>query len=314
LKTHLPKPRFGLIGTGAWARTVHAPAASSSRDIVFTSILGRREETTRSLAAEHHVQPFQRLEEFLETVDIVGIAVPPEDQPRFALAAAEAGKHVLLEKPVAVDLVAAETISAALASRGLASIVFFPQLLLPQVRKWIDQAIATGDWLAASLERFSQVLTDTASPFHGSAWRIGAGALWDGAPHAVALLLAVLEELVDICAVRGRGDLVSLTLVSSTGAIATVTLTRDAVTPLLGRTVLYGRGGPNVLPPQGDWNADSIVAYRSALRSLATAAKGELGEAIRCDAGFGARVTAVLAAATASLEERRFVRIGPHRI
>ena len=239
--------------------------------------------------------------------------MPPEDQPRFALAAAEAGKHVLLEKPIAVDPVAAEAISAALASRGLASIVFFPQLLLPETRSWIDQAVAAGGWLAANLERFSQVLTDTANPFHGSAWRVGAGALWDGAPHAVALLLAVLGEFVDVCAVRGRGDLVSLTLVSDAGAIATVTLARDAVRPIPGRTVLYGRGGKKELPPSGDWNADAIEAYRIALRALSAAAAGKPGQAMPCDASFGARVTAVLAAAALSLEERRFVRVGPRR-
>jgi len=226
------------------------------------------------------------------------------------LAAAEAGKHVLLEKPIALDLATAERISAALSSRGLASVTFFPQLLLPEVRTWIDQAIVSGDWFAASLERFSQALTDTGSPCNGGSWRIEAGALWDTAPHAAALLLAVFGEFAEVGAVRGQGDLVSLTLVTSAGAVATVTLTRDAAATLPGRTVLYGSSGTKMLPFSGDWNTDAIKAYQIALIALAAAATGKPGPAIECDAAFGVKVTAVLAAAATSLEERRFVRVG----
>ncbi len=99
----------------------------------------------------------------------------------------------------------AETISAAFRSRGLASVVFFPQILLPEIRRWIEEAIATGGWFAARLERFAQVLTDPDSPFHGSSWRVGAGALWIQ-PHAVALLIAVLGEIVDVFAVKKGGE------------------------------------------------------------------------------------------------------------
>jgi predicted dehydrogenase len=309
LKSGREKPRFGLIGTGTWASLVHAPAAGSSQDVVFTSVFGRREDATRSLAAAHRVQAFGNLDEFLDTVDIVGIAVPPESQPRFALAAAEAGKHVLLEKPVAVDPVIAETISAAFRSRGLASVVFFPQILLPEIRRWIEEAIATGGWFAARLERFAQVLTDPDCPFHGSSWRVGAGALWDTAPHAVALLIAVLGEIVDVFAVKGRGDLVSITLGSADGAVASVMLARDMVAPLSGATVLYGSAGAKALPSHTDWRTDSLEAYRIALRGLAAAAAGRPGQLAWCDASFGTEVTAVIAAAAQSLKEHRLIQV-----
>jgi hypothetical protein len=133
--------------------------------------------------------------------------------------------------------------------------------------------------------------------------------LWDSAPHAVALLLAVFGEFVEVSTSKGRGDFVSLTLVSAKGAIATQMLMRDASAPLAGRTVFYGPKGEKALPSRGDWNADSIEAYRIALRALAAAANGRPGQALPCDASFGVKVTVVLAAAVASLEEKRVVRI-----
>lgn len=306
-----PKPRFGVIGTGAWARAVHMPAAAASNDVVFTSILGRNAEARNVAAATHQVEAHQDLGAFLKTVDIVGIAVPPEHQPEFALAAAKAGKHLLLEKPLALDVATARAIEETLTARRLASVVFFPQLLVPETRRWIDEARAKGGWFAASLERFSQALTDIGTAFHGSDWRPGAGALWDTAPHAVALLLSVLGDFVEVAAVRGQGDLVSLTLVSKVGAVATLTLTRDAMTQLPGKTMLFGCNGAKELPPTDDWNMAAIGAYQIALHSLSTAATGKPGQRLQCDARFGARVTAVLAAAAASLHERRIVRIGP---
>ncbi|HTV71461.1 MAG TPA: Gfo/Idh/MocA family oxidoreductase [Rhizobiaceae bacterium] len=306
----LPKPRFGVIGTGAWARAVHMPAAAASSDVIFTSVFGRNAEALKIAASTHHIEAYQDLDAFLQSVEIVGIALPPELQPEFALAAAKARKHLLLEKPLALDLPTARKIEETLVANGLASVVFFPQLLSQDVGQWVAQTKATGGWFAASLERFSQALTDARNPFHASDWRLDAGALWDTAPHAVALLLAVFGEFAEVIAVRGQGDLVSLTLVTGAGAIATLTLARDAMTPLPGKTMLFGSSGMKELPPTGNWNSLSIEAYQTALCSLSAAANGTLQKSLLYDARFAVQVTAVLAAAEASLKER-IVRIGP---
>src|SRR5882757_5264925 len=133
------RPRFGLIGTGIWARTLHAPAAARSEAVHFSSVLGRDETTADALAAAHGAKPYADLATFLDSVDIVGIALPPDVQPDFALAAIAAGKHVLLEKPVATDPAAADEIAVELESRGLVSVAFFTQLLMPRVRSWSDE-------------------------------------------------------------------------------------------------------------------------------------------------------------------------------
>ena len=50
--TSLPL-RFGLVGTGYWARTAHAPALASAEGIEFTAVWGRDQQAAAGLAAAH---------------------------------------------------------------------------------------------------------------------------------------------------------------------------------------------------------------------------------------------------------------------
>ena len=46
-------PRFGLVGTGHWARITHAPALASTEGIDFAAVWGRTPDAAAALAAEH---------------------------------------------------------------------------------------------------------------------------------------------------------------------------------------------------------------------------------------------------------------------
>jgi predicted dehydrogenase len=293
------KPRLGLIGTGIWARDTHAAAAATSDSVRFTAVLGRDQAATLALAEPYGVAAHADLATFLEEVDIVGIALPPAVQPEFAMAAIAAGKHLLLEKPIAIDSGAADRIAEACDERGLASLVFFTQLLIPRVRTWIDDALEIGGWIGGRIDSFSSVLVDPANPYHRTAWRRQAGALWDVGPHAVALLVSILGQVKEVSATAGPGDLRVLTLTHEGGAVATVSLAMDVPAPSPGETAIFGRAGKLVLPPSADWGAESRDAYRNALASLASAAQGQAGS--HPDAHFAAHITAVLVAAQLSI-------------
>jgi predicted dehydrogenase len=58
-------------------------------------------------------------------VEAVAFAVPPEVQAELALVAAKVGKHLLLEKPVAMTVAAVHALRDAATSAGVASVVFF---------------------------------------------------------------------------------------------------------------------------------------------------------------------------------------------
>jgi len=305
------KPRFGLIGTGVWPRLVQAPAAAASQAVTFTSVFNRDAAKAEAFGTLFGVRGHCDLDTFLDSIDIVGITVPPAVQPHFALRAAQAGKPVVLEKPLAIDPVDADAIVTEFNDRGLAAIVFFTRLLMPTARSWIDAAQAQGGWLAGRVDSISGLLNDPSNAFHGTAatWRESAGALWDSGPHAVSTLLTILGDVAEVSAVRGQGDLKLLTLAHKTGAVSSIALAMDAPVNLPGETALFGAVGKSVMPPSTDWFGDATEAYGVALEILADGLTGRTRSGFP-DVRLGAAVTKILAAAERSLASGRRIDLG----
>jgi predicted dehydrogenase len=301
--------RFGLIGTGIWVRDVHAPAAAASDAVRFTSIYGRNPATTNAIATANGVTPHSDLAAFLDTVDVVGFALPPDAQPELALKAIAAGKHLLLEKPVALDSASARAIADGLDAKGLKSLVFFTNLLNPRYLSWIDDVRAVGGWTGGRIDSFSGVMVDPTNPFHSTLrWRAAAGALWDTAPHAVALLTQVFGRVVEVYAAAGKGDLKAATLTHRDGALTTLNLAMDMPPTVPGETVIYGPAGKRAVPAAVlDWTSTSREAYANALRALIASIDGEA--TTHPDARFGAYVTDVLAAIERSLATKQAVSV-----
>src|SRR5262245_42741488 len=74
--------RFGLVGTGYWARITHAPALASGEGIEFAAVWGRDPGAARALAAEHGAAAYADFDELLAEVDGVAFAVPPRSEAR----------------------------------------------------------------------------------------------------------------------------------------------------------------------------------------------------------------------------------------
>jgi len=304
------RPRFGLIGTGVWVRDVQAPAAAASDTVRFTSIFGRNREAAETLAGEHGVTAETDLDRFLDGVDIVGIALPPSAQPEFAMQAIAAGKHLLLEKPVAMEVEAARRIADGLEAKGLKSVVFFTNLINRRVSAWLDDVRAAGGWVGGRIDSFSGVLVDPSNPFHSTAqWRGPAGALWDTVPHAVALLTRIFGPVAEVTAMTGQGDLKAAILHHRDGGLTTINFAMDMPPSVPGETVIYGKAGKREMPAHVfDWTTVARHAYADALTSLAAAAThGEPSP--HPDARFGAAVTAVIAAIERSIAEGRTVTV-----
>ena len=95
--------RFGLVGTGYWARIAHAPALASAEGIELAAVWGRDRQAAAALAKAHGATPYEDIDALLAAVDGVAFAVPPDVQAPIAVTAARAGKHLLLEKPLAIS-------------------------------------------------------------------------------------------------------------------------------------------------------------------------------------------------------------------
>lgn len=108
---------LGAVGLGRWAR-VMARAYSPSPSVELTSCFSRNPERRNRFAADFGCAPAESLDELLADPGVEGVVVTvPNDQHADVIeAAARAGKHVYVEKPVAVNPGDLTRISRALAS------------------------------------------------------------------------------------------------------------------------------------------------------------------------------------------------------
>ncbi|WP_309058097.1 Gfo/Idh/MocA family oxidoreductase, partial [Streptomyces sp.] len=118
------KPRIGLLGTGPWAARTHAPALAAHEGVTFAGVWGRRPEAARELAAASGTRAYEDADALIEACDAVALALPPDVQAPLAARAARAGRHVLLDKPVATTVPAAREVAGAVEAAGVASVVF----------------------------------------------------------------------------------------------------------------------------------------------------------------------------------------------
>jgi predicted dehydrogenase len=286
---HVQPTRFGLVGTGHWAREVHAPGLAGHPDAELVGVWGRDQGKATELAAAHGVTSYADVEALIDAVDAVAFAVPPAVQAELALRAAAAGRNLLLEKPVATDLAAADRLLAAVEEAGVSTVVFFTDRFVPEREAWLRERLEGGalgahaQWLAS--------LRTPQNPYAESVWRQQEGALWDVGPHALSGLLPVLGPVADIGGARGFGDLVSFVLTHEGGATSTVQLSLTMPPEAIRFSLeFYDDQGWHARP---DSSVEVVVAQQRAVTELV----GQIREARtdhRCGVRFGRDVVELL--------------------
>jgi predicted dehydrogenase len=190
--------RVALIGYGYVGRTFHAPLLRATPGLELAAIASSRPE--RVHADLPGIPIVASLEEALAlpSIDLVVIATPNDTHVPMATTALNAGKHVVLEKPLAPTLGEA---------RALASLAKSTQRVLAvfQNRRWDGDFLAITDLLArGALGEVSHFEShfDRYRPLVRDRWReragVGSGLWFDLGPHLVdqALRLFGLPDRV----------------------------------------------------------------------------------------------------------------------
>lgn len=128
--------RIGIVGTG-WGARVQVPTFREAGWEV-AGLAGSNADRTRSVAAELGVRAFDDWRELIHSddVDLVSIVTPPSEHHPMALAALDAGKHVLCEKPTALDSAEArDLVSAALSHPDRIALIDHELRFLPSWRE-----------------------------------------------------------------------------------------------------------------------------------------------------------------------------------
>jgi len=206
----------GLIGVG-WGALVHAPAFAAVDGYELTALCSSRAESVRAAGERLGIadtstdwSSFVRRED----LDLISVSAPVPYHHAMFLAALEAGKHVLCEKPLAMSGAEGREMTEAAESSDRATLVCFENRLSPE-RIAITDLVSAGTLGALS---FVQVTITTGywHPTHKpqSAWMYrrdaGGGYLFGQMSHEIDFILATFGRAVSVCAdVRHSMDRIS---------------------------------------------------------------------------------------------------------
>ena len=192
--------KTALVGCGKVAG-LHAAAFMNLGESRFTAVCGRNREKTGGFASRYGVKAYSDVAEMVtrEQIDMVSICTPHPAHRLPAVAAMEAGAHVLIEKPLASSLEDCDAILEAAEKYGREVGVICQRRWYPSAQR-IRQAIDEGKigrpvFGTVNMLGWRDREYYDSDPWRGS-WRgEGGGVLVNQAPHQLDLLQWYLGEV-----------------------------------------------------------------------------------------------------------------------
>ncbi len=188
---------FGLVGCGVIAQTF-ALALRGLEGARLVAVTDTNAAVAQRFATEHEALAVPRLDDMLSMaeVDVVCACVPSGLHAEVGLAAARAGKHVVVEKPIDVDLAAAHRLVEGARSAGVALAVISQERYNPGVRRLkslLDSgALGTPVLVAASVPWYRPQSYYDSAAWRGT-WALdGGGAFMNQGVHYADLLVWLL--------------------------------------------------------------------------------------------------------------------------
>jgi predicted dehydrogenase len=247
---------FGIVGCGMIA-TFHARAIADTRGAKLVACFDSIAPSADRLAKATGCRAYRRLDDMLADpqVDVVTIATPSGAHLEPAVAAARAGKHVVVEKPLEITLKRCDQIINECAKHGVKLATIFPSRFHSssiEIKRAIDAdrfgQLTLGD---AYVKWFR-----TQQYYDSGAWRgtwelDGGGALMNQAVHSVDLLAWFMGPVVEITAQTDTlaheriavEDVAVANLRFDSGALGVIEATTAAYPGYLKRIEIHGSAG-----------------------------------------------------------------------
>lgn len=166
------KFRIGVIGAGQIAQVAHFPACRKSKDVELYAICDVADDLRERMVTVHQpTTSYSDYDRMLadDNVDAVVVAVADQFHVPLAIRALDAGKHVLVEKPMGVNVEEAEALVDAQARNGRVVIVGHEKRYDPGIAfahdfatNGIGELIGLKSWYCDSVYRYT--VTDTIQP------------------------------------------------------------------------------------------------------------------------------------------------------
>lgn len=192
--------RVGIVGLG-WVAGAHIETFKNVRGARVTAVCSRREQNPAELQSRFGIplKTYTRLEDMLADVDVVDICTPHPLHKEQAIAAAKAGKHLIIEKPLCLSWADALAIRDAIRAARVKACVCFEVRYSAQAtltKSILDQGLL-GDVHYAEVDYFHGI-----GPWYKQfEWNVkrefGGSSLLTAGCHALDTLLYFMNEPVE---------------------------------------------------------------------------------------------------------------------
>jgi len=256
----MSKYNVGIIGYG-WAATAHIAAINATRQAQVSAVCSSRPLNSTELSAQFgsEIRTYTDLAGMLEdeTLDVVSVTSHPWKHKAHAIAAARAGKHLIIEKPLSLKWSDCLAIEAAVKEAKVKACVCFECRYSSQfiaTRALLDQGLL-GDVHYGEIDYYHGI-----GPWYGQfPWNVkksgGGSSLLSAGCHALdALLLCLGSEPVSVQSMSSRSrspifkpyqyHTTSVTLVQfKNGSVGKTASVIDCLQPYYFHTHLVGSKG-----------------------------------------------------------------------
>ena len=182
-KTNNPGMHIAIVGCGYWG-SKHVRVLNALEGIGRVLLVDSREDRLRDLARSYrNALCFTRLADALPLADAVVVATPPTTHVPIALEVIEAGKHVLVEKPLAPATSDARQVVAAASKAGVVLMVGHTFEYNPAVRK-LRELVSGGE--------LGDLYYLDSARLNLGLYQDDVNVIWDLAPHDVSIINYVL--------------------------------------------------------------------------------------------------------------------------
>lgn len=226
---------FGVVGCGVIAPT-HIAAIKDVAGAELVAVCDINPDKAAKIGNENGVPFYTSLEEFLAHpgLDVVNVCVPSGYHAKIGSAAAKAGKHVLVEKPIEVTTEAAMQLIEACDQAGVKLGVISQHRFAKDIIK-VKEAIDAGEFGKMVLGEASIKWYRTQQYYDSGDWRgtkalDGGGALMNQGVHYIDMLQWLMGKVVSVRAVAVTlthnievEDLATAILRFENGAVGTIT-------------------------------------------------------------------------------------------
>lgn len=283
---------FAILGAGSVADFHHRAVLENAGAGARLIAVGSRDPSGSGRSGEKFGVPCVSEAEVLARVDVdtVSICTPSGQHAAQTIAAARAGKHVLVEKPMALSLGDADTMISACEEAGVRLGILLQRRAEPVFRK-IREAVTAGDFGELTLGAVSIPYRRTQEYYNQADWRgtwklDGGGVLMNQGIHLLDLLVWYMGDPVSVQASAATlsryievEDTLTATLTFANGGQATVTASTAAGAGFPHRVEVYGsKGGVQV-------EGESVRRWELADQDLATLEPPEIDESAEAGAG-----------------------------